>query len=467
MGVVSRSWPVAPSSSWRGARGSNLSNASSSEACVVLHEVGGREVKGNAGMNAATAALVVGAVLVTSCSRLSPSIRADAAPPPTKRDATARDVPSDGTDTGSDGGKEANAANPGVAASPAVEIALEDAPLLTVRALGPSLIELTLSDRAPAAWKTVEVERRVASEEPRQHDKFEQSTGRLRVVAPHRHVHSAKPATTYAYRARTTGPWSPEVIVRTAAPGGPPPGPTSFDAKATTPFAVRLSWEADAQMVAGFEIEVASDGNPYVRAALVDATVREFVHHHRLPKREYSYRVRAFNGLGPSARSPVVPVTTPEHGRLESAARPPCEPLPKASPNMPHDVVNHRGGKSLYSVPDRTNPLKRHLFGEYEGCFRDFGAFELQDPSIVAIEDYVDEGFPLVRGVAGAGEFVGAQLHTMRFSRGRYTLVDIANFCGSPAPDRDPADPSVGTEAGDDLSAHAPPFEKCQRDFRR
>jgi hypothetical protein len=241
--------------------------------------------------------------------------------------------------------------------------------------------------------------------------------------------------------------------------------------KAITPFAVRLTWEADARMAAGFELEVQSAGNEYARAALVDATVRELVHHHRLPKREYSYRIRAFNGRGASAPSPAASLTTPEHGTVAAAAVPPCKPLPSAKPapqtTMPQDVVNPGSAKPLYNVPDSTNVLARHLFGEYEGCVREFGAFELQDPSITAVDDYVDEGFPLVRGIAGAGEFAGAQIDTMRFSRGRYTVVDVASFCGLPYPDRDPADPSVGTESGDDLTGYAPPFDTCQRDFPR
>lgn len=115
-------------------------------------------------------------------------------------------------------------------------------------------------------------------------------------------------------------------------------------------------------MAAGFEVEVASAGKEYVRAALVDATQRELVHHHRLPKREYTYRVRSFNGFGASAHSQVVSITTSDHVGTEAVPMPPCKPLPPSQPaprlDSPQEVVNRHAGQPLYNVPDRSNGLR-------------------------------------------------------------------------------------------------------------
>jgi hypothetical protein len=411
------------------------------------------------------AGLVVLPFVIASCSRCggSNASAVDAAPAALP-DAAVAVSPVDA-------GDEAAAASPAVETSPPIEIALEGAAPIRIQAVGPSLIEVALGDGGPPGSK-VEIERHVVSEELRQRDKLERHMGHPNDPAFARHVQSAKPATTYAYRARSAGSsWSAEITVRTAEPGGAPPPPTSFAAKATTPFAVRLTWDADARMVAGFEVEVASEGNDYVRAAIVDSTVREVVHNHRLPKRAYSYRIRSFNGRGVSAQSSIASVTTPERGSVEATRPPPCKPLPtaKAPPTngIAQEVLEGAGAHPLHNVPEGANGLRRHLFGEYDGCFRDFGVFELQDSAISTVDGYVDEGFPLLRGIAGAGEFSGAQIYTMGFSRGRYTVVDVATFCGSPYPDPDPADPTVGKEGADDLTAFAPPFATCQRDFQR
>ena len=413
-------------------------------------------------------AFVLASASLAGCSRCNaPGARGSAADAaglgsssvPDKVDAAADDAPDGAT------------AEAGIEASAAVEIALEKAPPLKIRPVGPSAIEVALGEGGPKRWKPIEIERHVVDETTRQRDKLEQNTGRFSPNAVTRRIHAAKPATTYAYRARSAGAWSAEVTVRTAEAFAAPPAPTAFTATPTTPFAVRLTWQADASVTTGFEIEMAPGGNEYVRVAILDATERELVHHHRLPSRSYSYRVRAFNGRGVSPTSPTLSVTTPEHGHDEPAPLPPCKPLPSSTPapenGMPLQVIHPSGGRELFNAPDRTVGLRRHLFGEYQGCVRELGSFELQDGSLQEVEGYVDEGFPLVRGIAGAGEYVGAQIVTMRFFRGRYTEVDVAEFCGAPYPDPDPADPSVGTEGGSDLTAWAPPFTKCQRDYPR
>ena len=410
--------------------------------------------------------LVAAAVVVAACSRGGahvpqlPTAIVDAVAP----DASSRSAPSGGRDG-------AAAALPSLGedeGSGAQEISLKEAPLLTIRPVGPALIEVTVGDDGRASWTKIEVERRALSADARQHATFERTATRSRTQ---RGLHAAKPGTEYAYRARAGGEWSREVTVRTPEPHDPPKAPGSLAAQATGAFEVRLAWEANAGSAAGFEIEVEAKGQ-YVRAALVDPTVRAYVHNNRLPGRSYTYRVRAFNARGASAPSPVASVTTVERVEPQSATKlplPPCIRLPReADPDavngMPRMVLNGAGGRPLYNDPEGTNGTRRHLIGEYAGCFRDFGAFDLQ-ADVMEVPGFANEGWPLLRAIAGAGQYVGAQILTLRFSRGRYTVVNDVHFCGEPWPEPDPDDPHLGTEGdGPDLTQYSPPFEGCQRD---
>ncbi|HEU4538035.1 MAG TPA: fibronectin type III domain-containing protein, partial [Polyangiaceae bacterium] len=347
--------------------------------------------------------------------------------------------------------------------SPAQTIELPRAPSVTVRPRGPALIEVVVAETAAPAWKTIEVERRAPSLAVPQTDTFERKPTRGPVERPaRRRLHAAKPGAEYVYRARSgNGAWSPEIKVRMAAPKAPPPAPTAIAAAPTSPFAVRVTWDADARSAAGFELAVESKGE-FVRAAIVDPTEREFVHHHRLPGRAYAYRVRAFNAAGASTPSAVAAVTTPERAEPPAPAPkpPPCTRLPPAVDpakvrGMGRDVLSS-GSRTIYNDPEGTNGLRRHLYGEYEGCLRDFGAFSLQ-ADVSEVPGFSDEGYPLLYAIAGAGQYVGAQILTLRFARGRYAVADTALFCGDPWPDPSPSDPGVGAEGpGDALTSFAP-----------
>ncbi|MCU0683899.1 MAG: hypothetical protein MUF34_16935 [Polyangiaceae bacterium] len=358
---------------------------------------------------------------------------------------------------------------PMVEGSPAQSIVLPGAPPITIQPRGPALIEVSLGEQKTSAWKTIEVERRGPSSEVPQVDKFERKPSRgfaARGTGP-RH-HAAKAGEPYTYRARVGGgAWSPAIEVRTPSPNAPPPAPAAVTARATTPFAVRIAWEADAHQSAGFEIGVDVRGE-FTRVALVDPTERAFEHNHRLPDQTYTYRVRAFNLRGVSAPSTLATVTTPERAETSTNAKlPPCTRLPRAADpakvrGMGRDVLNG-GSRPIYNDPEGTDGLRRHLYGEYEGCLRELGVFSLQ-ADVSEVPGFSDEGFPLLYAIAGAGQYVGAQILTLRFARGRYTVADSATFCGDPWPDPDPKDPAVGTEgSGDDLTTYAPPFEACQR----
>jgi hypothetical protein len=266
----------------------------------------------------------------------------------------------------------------------------------------------------------------------------------------------------------STGEAAPEAAA-TMSPPTAPTAPRTLSAQATSPFAVTVQWSADEGAATGFAIDVERNGS-FVLAAVLGGTARRWTHHHRLPGGTYEYRVRAFHARGVSLPSTAVKVTTPVRSAASGKlTRPPCTRLPKAAPaatlvGRPREVLTAPGGPALYDDPDPSSPLRRHLFGTYEGCVRELGAFDLQ-ADVTAVPGIVDEGFPLLHAIAGAGQYVGASILTLRFAQGHYSVVDEARFCGEPAPDGDAADPTLGTEgAPSDLTTWTPPFRDCQRD---
>ena len=244
-----------------------------------------------------------------------------------------------------------------------------------------------------------------------------------------------------------------------------PLAPRSLTAKAVSPFAVRLAWDADAAGARGFEIQI-QVGAGFVRAGLVDPTKREFLHHLRLPRQVITYRVRAFNSQGVSEPSSVATLTMPERVEVPGAkvaAMGPCVPMPtKAPPSSGCDPdisrLDANTGRVVFNVPGAGNGCMRHLMGEVAGCTRELGVFELQ-ADIVIVKDHMDEGWPLLHAIAGAGQYAGAHIQTLRFSRGGYTIVDEARVCGESEPGA--KDPKQGI-VSDDLERCSPPFDSCQ-----
>ncbi len=247
-----------------------------------------------------------------------------------------------------------------------------------------------------------------------------------------------------------------------------PSKPVSLTATAVSPYAVRLQWVAEAAQTSGFEVQVEVDG-AVVRAALVDPEKREFVHHLRLPRQIVRYRVRAFNAKAPSEPSDAVTVTMPSAVGGPSAKAPlgPCVQLPtkpskSTGCNPDIESLDDGNGNVVFNVPGGQNGCERHLFGKVSGCIRELGVFELQaDVRVVA--GHSENGWPLFHAIAGAGQYVGAQIQTLRFANGRYTIVDEALICGDSGEDA-PKDPSRGLVV-DKLVSCFPPFETCQFDW--
>lgn len=356
-------------------------------------------------------------------------------------------------------------------ASEAISIALGNAPSLTIRPVGPAAIEVKVADGDSTVWDRIEIERRPTTSNIRQHDEFTQVLPALwRYPPSRRHLHAASAGTSYLYRARTSGAWSREVMVRTANPHRAPTAPSAFSATPVTPFAVRLRWEADVSAVAGFEIELERDGEP-VRVALVDPNAIEFEHHYRVPGTSQAYRLRIFNGHGASPWKSTLTRMPEAWPSTEAVTQPlpACSHLPPAiNPvhGSPRELLSAPGTPLLYNDPEPSNSFRRHLFGEYLGCLRDFGQFDLQGQTMTPVPGLFDEGFPLLRAVEGASLYAGAQVVTLQFVRGRYVVVDEAQFCGEPSPEQKPDDPRRGNDGSDvAITSLAPPFETCQRDF--
>jgi hypothetical protein len=406
-------------------------------------------------------ALVAALVVVGACSREKPAPPSPSpSPSPSAPSPQERHEP-DAAPTGI-GFTDASTEEAGVRT-----IALAGAPSLVLRTVGPALIEVTLADGAgdAGAWTKIEIERRRldaasdASAPGIQHDSF--------VRAPRarsqRHLHAARQGTTYGYRARSSGAWSSEVMLRMPDPSAPPPAPSSLAARADTPFSAHVTWESGASTTAGFELQVKVN-DVFVRAALVDPTEHQFVHHLRLPGQVLAYRVRSFNAQGASAPSSVATITMPS-GATKPAVMGPCIPpvrqAPKSSGCDP-EISTLDGGKGhvVSNVPGAGDGCVRHLVGEVAGCTRELGVFPLQ-ADIVVVKDRSDEGWPLLHAIAGAGQLVGAQIQTLQFGHGRYIVVDEAHVCGEGEQDADK--PTIGS-VHDDLESCSPPFESCQRD---
>jgi hypothetical protein len=211
--------------------------------------------------------------------------------------------------------------------------------------------------------------------------------------------------------------------------------PPALTAQALSPFAIRITWPAAPNEVAGYDVELENHGQ-YVRVAHLSRSRHEFVHHLRLPGQSYRYRVRDLDARGALTCWLPVVVATPERAATSntSAAFPPCIALPPARDparvrGAPREVLNEQGDHPLYSDPEGDDGSTRHLIGQYAGCARDFGAFQLQ-ADILLVPGFVDEGWPLLHAISGASQIDGAQILTLRFARGRYTVVDEARLCG-------------------------------------
>ena len=255
--------------------------------------------------------------------------------------------------------------------------------------------------------------------------------------------------------------------VDAGASGPTLPAPLRVSARAESPFAMEVRWEwpPGSRLVNGFEVLAVHDKGEG-RLGLANPKERAFTVHRLLPEDRLEVRVRAFDAQGASAPSESVVVVTPKDGPKRASSPPPlplsrCVPQVKTAPsttggcNPGLEVLDATTG--LVNVPSASDSCLRRLLATYKGCTRELGVFHLQ-ADMTEVPGYPSEGFPLLHAIAGAGEYAGAQILTLRFEQGRYTVADTAMFCGEPYPDA----PEGSGTVDPDVTKCRPPFETCQ-----
>lgn len=354
-------------------------------------------------------------------------------------------------------------------------IAVPGGPAVTVRTLGSAYLEVSVSRSDKSRWSELELERWPDGADTDAGAEVVQRGALTRAKKLHAGedsvLHATKPGGAFVYRARTKGGvWSEPIVIHSPDPSAPPAAPTGFHVRAESSFAARLDWTAPAAKVpslAGFAIEGRKVGQKeFVRVALVNPSTTAWTHHHLLPRNQVEYRVRAFNARGGSPPTEAVAIELPEKldaPGTKKSARGGCAPAPPpgANPNgpcMPLDTVTTlASGAPLLNAPGTANPCDRHLFAPYGGCNRLLGHFMLQ-AEMSPVEGYADEGFPLLHAIAGAGQFVGANILTLRFEKGVYYEADNAFVCGENPPWTEM--PTLGYRDAE-LGSSVPPFEEC------
>lgn len=254
-----------------------------------------------------------------------------------------------------------------------------------------------------------------------------------------------------------------DAVAKAPSMGPPLPAPTRVSVRAESAYAVTLTWAwpPGSPPVNGFEV-LTVHGDRGDRAGLANPGDRTFTIHGLRPDDRLELRVRAFDTRGGGSPSETVVVTTPKDAPKRTQTPPPPCIAPITSPpatsggcNPGIEVLD--ATKQLVNVPSATDACRRRLVATYKGCTRELGAFELQ-ADVTEVPGYPSEGFPLLHAIAGAGEYVGAQILTLRFAEGRYAVVDTVAYCGEPSPDA----PEGSGLAAPDLRLCRPPFETCQ-----
>ena len=95
-----------------------------------------------------------------------------------------------------------------------------------------------------------------------------------------------------------------------AAGGTAPAAPTNLTATAVSSTQINLAWTDNASNETGFAIERSPDGTTFAPLATVSANVTTYQNTGLTASTTYHYRVRATNGVGPSAWSNVANAQT-------------------------------------------------------------------------------------------------------------------------------------------------------------
>jgi len=122
-------------------------------------------------------------------------------------------------------------------------------------------------------------------------------------------------STQYWYRVRAyngsgLSDYSNQTSATTLAPPSPPPAPTNLNATSVSSSQVNLVWSDNASNETGFRIERSADGTSFTEISTVGANVTTYADTGLSASSQYWYRVRAYNGSGPSGYSNSASATT-------------------------------------------------------------------------------------------------------------------------------------------------------------
>lgn len=124
------------------------------------------------------------------------------------------------------------------------------------------------------------------------------------------------PAQTTTYTLTASGPSGTATATVTLVVDGVPPPPAapapppSLNAVALTAGSIRLTWTDGSSNETGFSVEQSQAGGPYGVIATVGPGVTSVDAIGLAASTSYSFRIRAFNDVGPSAYSPTATATT-------------------------------------------------------------------------------------------------------------------------------------------------------------
>jgi Domain of unknown function (DUF1929)/Fibronectin type III domain len=140
---------------------------------------------------------------------------------------------------------------------------------------------------------------------------FSQASGGLTVTAPAA-GEIAPPGHYMLFLLNGAGVPSIAPIVRLSndAVPLPPAAPTNLSASAASSSQINLSWTDNASSESGFRIERSLDGTSFTEIATVGANVTTYANTGLSASTQYWYRVRAYNGAGPSGYSNSANATT-------------------------------------------------------------------------------------------------------------------------------------------------------------
>ena len=113
-----------------------------------------------------------------------------------------------------------------------------------------------------------------------------------------------------------------ELFVRgVGSPGTQPPlAPTNAVAAAAGSTAINVTWDDNATSEDGYEVERSTDGVNFALVTTTGPDATSFADGGLTPSTTYTYRVRAYNGAGPSAYSNAAQATTGAAGSFDETA---------------------------------------------------------------------------------------------------------------------------------------------------